>query len=231
MKKLLILSLSIMFAMLGTAFILPYVKEVQSLPDNMIITYEDIEKANDFMRNNVTDTEFRTQLTAIAESGAEFLFAPYYYSVVGPNLIPQAREVGYDGVIVGPDGYDGTENYTAGSPEDYENVYYTNHYSSEDDSEKVQKFVKAYEDKYDKESLNGLSALSYDAMYMLADAIEKAGSTDRKKIRDAMSGMEFEGVTGHFTLDKTGTPSKSVVVMGFFVEGDKVVEKFVETLK
>lgn len=46
MKKLLIISLSIMFAMLGTAFILPYVKQVQDLPDNMIITYDDIEKAN-----------------------------------------------------------------------------------------------------------------------------------------------------------------------------------------
>ena len=46
MKKLLIISLSIMFAMLGTAFILPYVKQVQALPDNMIITYDDIEKAN-----------------------------------------------------------------------------------------------------------------------------------------------------------------------------------------
>jgi len=45
-KKLLIISLSIMFAMLGTAFILPYVKQVQALPDNMIITYDDIEKAN-----------------------------------------------------------------------------------------------------------------------------------------------------------------------------------------
>ena len=32
--------------MLGTAFILPYVKQVQNLPDNMIITYDDIEKAN-----------------------------------------------------------------------------------------------------------------------------------------------------------------------------------------
>ena len=46
MKKLLIISLSIIFAMLGTAFILPYVKQVQALPDNMIITYDDIEKAN-----------------------------------------------------------------------------------------------------------------------------------------------------------------------------------------
>ena len=46
MKKLLIITLSIMFAMIGTAFILPYIKQVQTLPDNMIITYEDIEKAN-----------------------------------------------------------------------------------------------------------------------------------------------------------------------------------------
>jgi len=45
-KKLLIISLSLMFAMLGTAFILPYVKQVQALPDNMIITYDDIKKAN-----------------------------------------------------------------------------------------------------------------------------------------------------------------------------------------
>ena len=46
MKKLLIFSLSIVFAMVGTAFILPHIKKVQSLPDNMIVTYEDIEKAN-----------------------------------------------------------------------------------------------------------------------------------------------------------------------------------------
>lgn len=46
MKKLLIFSLSIVFAMVATAFILPHIKQVQSLPDNMIVTYEDIEKAN-----------------------------------------------------------------------------------------------------------------------------------------------------------------------------------------
>ena len=46
MKKLLIISLSIIFAMLGTAFILPHIKQAQALPDNMIVTYEDIEKAN-----------------------------------------------------------------------------------------------------------------------------------------------------------------------------------------
>lgn len=46
MKKLLIISLSVLFSMVGLAFILPHIKQVQSLPDNMIVTYEDIEKAN-----------------------------------------------------------------------------------------------------------------------------------------------------------------------------------------
>ena len=46
MKKLLIISFSIMLTMIGFAFILPHIKQVQSLPDNMIVTYEDIEKAN-----------------------------------------------------------------------------------------------------------------------------------------------------------------------------------------
>ena len=46
MKKLLIISLSILFSMVGIAFILPHIKQVQSLPDDMIVTYEDIEKAN-----------------------------------------------------------------------------------------------------------------------------------------------------------------------------------------
>lgn len=46
MKKLLIFCLIICFAMVGTAFFLPYVKQINSLPENMIVTYSDIEKVN-----------------------------------------------------------------------------------------------------------------------------------------------------------------------------------------
>lgn len=46
MKKLLFLSLSICLVMVGAMFLLPYVKKVNSLPDNMIVTFSDIEKAN-----------------------------------------------------------------------------------------------------------------------------------------------------------------------------------------
>ncbi len=46
MKKLFLLSLSIAFAMICTAFILPGIKKANSLPDNMVVTYNDIENAN-----------------------------------------------------------------------------------------------------------------------------------------------------------------------------------------
>ena len=46
MKKLLFISLSIVFVMVGAMFLLPHIKNVSMLPDEMIVTFEDIEKAN-----------------------------------------------------------------------------------------------------------------------------------------------------------------------------------------
>jgi len=46
MKKVLIISLFLILSMLGFAFILPSIKQVQSLPDDMIVTFADIEEAN-----------------------------------------------------------------------------------------------------------------------------------------------------------------------------------------
>ena len=46
MKKLFFISLSLIFVMLGTAFLLPNIKKANALPDEMIVTYSDIENAN-----------------------------------------------------------------------------------------------------------------------------------------------------------------------------------------
>lgn len=46
MKKLLIVSLSVIFVMVCSAFLLPYIKKVNDLPNEMIVTYGDIESVN-----------------------------------------------------------------------------------------------------------------------------------------------------------------------------------------
>ena len=181
--------------------------------------------------SDILAVDFSSQLTSIASADVDVLFAPYYYDTVGPKIIPQAREAGYEGPIVGADGFDGTESVAVGDLSVYENVFFTNHYSPEDPSEIVQNFVAAYSAVYPPESLNALAALAYDAMYMLAQGIETAGSTDHEAIREAMVGMHYVGVTGDMTLDETGTPAKSVSIMTYAVDGDKLVQKFVATAK
>lgn len=162
--------------------------------------------------SSADDTEYSAQLQKIQASGAELLYAPYYYSVAGPYIIPQARSVGFDGYVMGPDGYDGLK--LTGDKAQYNKTYYTTHYSADDNTNsKVQDFIKSYKSKNNAEP-NTFAALGYDTIYMIKQAIEKVGkNATREDVRNAVAGMTFDGVTGKFTMDKSGSPTKSVIVL------------------
>lgn len=162
--------------------------------------------------SSADDTEYSAQLQKIQASGAELLYAPYYYSVAGPYIIPQVRSVGFEGYVMGPDGYDGLK--LTGDKSQYNKTYYTTHYSADDNTNtKVQDFIKSYKSKNNAEP-NTFAALGYDTIYMIKQAIEKAGeNATREDVRNAVAGMTFDGVTGKFTMDKSGSPTKSVTVL------------------
>ena len=163
--------------------------------------------------SSADDTEYSSQLQKIQASGAEFLYAPYYYSVAGPYIIPQARALGYKGYVMVPDGYDGLK--LTGDKSQYDKVLYTTHYSPDDTSNtKVQDFIKSYEKANNNQEPNTFTALAYDSVYMFKQAYDKAGKNPtREQVRNAIAGMSFSGVTGKFTLDKKGSPNKSVIVL------------------
>ena len=78
---------------------------------------------------------------------------------------------------------------------------------------------KMYRDRYGKD-MDGTPARAFTAMMVLADAINRAGSTDPAKIRDALAStriapdamiMPWEGVQ----FDKTG---QNVLTRGIFVQ-------------
>ncbi|MCL6522858.1 MAG: ABC transporter substrate-binding protein, partial [Firmicutes bacterium] len=92
-------------------------------------------------------------------------------------------------------------------------TYFTNHYSSQDPDPKVQAFVQAYKAKYN-DSPDGFAALGYDAVYLLADAIQRAGSADPAKIRQALADTKgFQGVTGTISMDANHNPVKPVIIL------------------
>ena len=188
-----------------------------------------IEVVVDEATSSMDDTDYTTQATKIAAAGADCLFAAYYYNAAGPYIIPQTRAAGFTGAVMGPDGFDGiVPDYVTGNMADYNNVFFTNHYSDEDQNPIVQSFLANYDAAYE-EPVNALAALGYDGMNMLFKAIGEAGTTEAAAVKAALDGMEFEGVTGTFVLDETGTPEKSVAIIELYEDGDSVSQKFNKT--
>ena len=158
------------------------------------------------------DADFTAQVSQVVASGADVLFYPFMLDTV-PLVVQQAREAGFEGMIVGGDGWDGSE--TSGIESYFNNTYYTNHYAPEDPAEKVQAYVAAYKEAYGEDTLTSIGACYYDALMMVAQAIETAGSAETEDIVKAMTGMSFEGVTGSFTLDENGDPKKPITFVEF----------------
>ena len=159
-----------------------------------------------------TDTDFSSQLSKVAASGAEFLYYPAFQDTV-PLVVNQARAAGFTGAIMGGDGWDSSD--TTGLEAQFENCYFTNHYSSEDTSPAVVNFVTKYTETYGSESLNACASLYYDAIYMIYQAAQNGGGTDTASLVKGMTGMTFTGVGGTFTLDENGDPSKQIAVNSF----------------
>ncbi len=167
------------------------------------------------------DSDFRSVLTKIAANNPDALYLPEYYSKAG-QILTQIKELGLNIPVIGPDGFDGIE-------EDYSNVaeghYFTNHFAKTDEAEVVQNFIVNYTKQWGK-SPTALAALGYDSAYIMAKAIESAGSTDSKALVDAIGKSQIDGVTGNIVFDKNGDPQKSISVIqiidGLHVLSDKV---------
>ena len=162
---------------------------------------------------SMDDVDFSAQLSNITVSDAEAIFAPYYYNTIG-LLVPQAREAGFEGAIIGADGWDGIEDRIGDNAAAFNNTYYTNFYAIDDPAERVQNFVKVYSNKYGNDgTLNGFSALGYDSAHMIAQAINEANSDDTSKIIESMQKLNFSGATGVFTFDENGNPQKGAAII------------------
>jgi branched-chain amino acid transport system substrate-binding protein len=130
-------------------------------------------------------------------------------------IVKQMRDRGITQPIIGGDGYDTPLLVELGGEGANHDVYFTTHASLNNPSDKVQNFVKAYKSTYNSDPENAFAALGYDSMYLLADAITRAGSSDPAKIVGALNKTSgFEGVTGKISY--TGgsrVPNKSVTVL------------------
>ena len=158
------------------------------------------------------DTDFKATLTKIKSKDMDILYVPGYYEEVG-KIVKQAREMGITVPIVGADGWDSPKLGEIASASALNNTYFTNHYSVEDTSPKAKAFVEAYTNEYGQKP-EALAVLGYDAVYVLADAIKRANSTDAAKIIEALATTkDFPAISGVTTINKTHDADKNAVVI------------------
>jgi branched-chain amino acid transport system substrate-binding protein len=157
------------------------------------------------------DRDFSGQLTAIRSSNPEVIYVPGYYGEVGV-IANQTKQLGIKAPLLGGDGWDAPQLWQLGGAA-LNGDYISNHYSVDDPSPAIQKFVADYKARYNILP-DALAALGYDSMKVLADAIKRAGGTESVKLRDAIAATkDFPGVTGSITLDADRNAVKPAVVL------------------
>jgi len=148
------------------------------------------------------------------------------YVSAGPDdigrLIKQMREAGLDQPIFGGDGYDTPLLLdTAGAAA--HDTYFTTHVFLDPSQAPplVRQFVADYEAEYGVPPDTAFAALAYDAVMLVASAIERAGSAKQKEIADTIELTDgFPGVTGAISFTPgTHIPEKEVTIV--HIVGDK----------
>ena len=154
--------------------------------------------------------DYKPQLTKIKTANPEFLYLPNYYGGVALQL-RQAREMGLVVPAGGGDGWDSPDLVKIGG-EAVEGGVFSNHFSKDDKTPAVQKFVTAYTVKYGT-APDAIAALTYDAAGLFLDAFKTAGSIKGSDIRDAMKNTTYLGIGGAYTFDENRDPIKAAVII------------------
>lgn len=132
--------------------------------------------------------------------------------------VKQIRESGLELPIVSGDGFDTELVTTVPGPRLADEVYFSSHEYRESDKPEVREFVQEYEKEYGRPPENAFAALGYDAVGLICDAIERAGTTEPEALKKALgSTMGYPAVTGEISYTRpSGVPVKPVSIIGVF---------------
>jgi len=139
-------------------------------------------------------------------------------------IAAQLQDRGIQAALIGGDGWGDGDFYASGGNR-LKKAYFFTHWAREWNNPNSRRFVQNYGQKG---PVTFGTALGYDAVHVLTAAIARAGSTDREKIRDALSGsIHPGGVTGDITLDSQGDPVGKNI---FVIEIRNGIPSFLQTL-
>ena len=159
-----------------------------------------------------TGEDFAGILGKYASNPPNIFYCPENF-IPAADLVNTVYELGLTANthILGSDAWDGLLVYVY-NPGAMKNVYYPAPFSFDDQDGDASNFVKSFFHSFSQMPLSG-SATAYTCVYILAEAIKKAGSTDRNDIISAIKTNEFNMITGSIRFDNNNNPRTNVYII------------------
>jgi branched-chain amino acid transport system substrate-binding protein len=161
-------------------------------------------------------SDFYTLLTKLRSSGADGVFVAAE-TQDGSTLVKQKAELGLTTKVFGVGSW-ATADFIKLTGDASEGIYAAVPYASTMATAKNKEFVAAYTARYG-EAPGKYAAAGYNVIHIIADAINRASSTDPEKLREALGKTSYEGPNGHFEFDAKGQASGFTVVLVQLLKG------------
>ena len=175
------------------------------------------------------DQDFTAQLTELSSKKPDIVCLPAYFAE-GAIVLKQAKELGAEFRFIGADAMDNPEIVTLGGDavEGFLHTTFAYDPSMKEMNPVAAKFTENWNKVHPDKAPNVNAALGYDCYIMLIDAIQRAGSAEPAKIRDALEQTkDLPTVTGTTTMNETHDAEKEMGIVE--IQGGKKV--FLGTIK
>lgn len=175
---------------------------------------------------NPSDTDMLPQLSKIRDSGAQAVIC-WTVTPAGVVFLKQAQQLGLDSKMALIHSYGFVDQrYMQLAGDAAKNLLLVSVKfpvgadlpDSDPQKARIAALTKAFEAKF-KRKPNQFAAQTYDAIWLTANAMEKAGGTDRAKVRDALAATRaWQGVGGVFNFAKdrhSGLAKEDLVLVNY----------------
>jgi branched-chain amino acid transport system substrate-binding protein len=171
--------------------------------------------------------DFSTILTRLRSSQPDAI-ALYVLGADQLTFLRQAQSFGLQIPVTGRVEFSGDHLEILTTYEGFEGSSSIFPYSHLVETEANQQFVEAFREEYGEDPIYQ-SFEGYQALYLFADAIERAGSTDREAIRNALEETDTESMLGGQIQFDEHNQAHDVAVILQIVDGEPIVADTVDT--
>jgi branched-chain amino acid transport system substrate-binding protein len=157
----------------------------------------------------IKDRQFGPIVSKLKSDNPEAIYASGYFFTAGP-LVNQLRAAGIEVPVIGQEGYD-SQKFIEIAGAASEGTIITTSLDRDSNTMEAKDFIAAFEKSGDRK-VDMVAASAHTAVKVLVEAMRKAGTSDRKALRDAIAATKLTASTGEISFNELGEVRKDVQV-------------------